>query len=227
MRRVVTVLAAFSMLSLVPAPAASAATATALYPALFDDLGSHVAGQPIDVSAVLLAGPDDAPVPDETLTVSVRQYGTATFTPVGVATTGFEGVASTRVTLTRDAIVRWEFAGDDTYGPSTTEYLVPVGPRVDLRVNDRTLHKGQRFVARGRTYPAKAGCKVKLWRGELRPLMQGPKPVRLDVARVRSDGTYRLVHRFSKRARMRVAVTVGACAGNDRGLSSYVHIRVR
>jgi hypothetical protein len=68
---------------------------------------------------------------------------------------------------------------------------------------------------------------VKLWRGELRPLVQGPKPQRLATSIVRSDGTYRLAHRFRKKARMRVAVTVGACAGNDRGLSRYVRIRIR
>jgi len=227
MRRIVTVLATFGMLWLIPVPAASAATATALYPALFDDLSTHVAGQPVDVSAVLLSGADDAPVLGRLLTVSVRQAGAATFTPVGSATTGPEGVATTRVVLARNAIIKWDFAGDVTYAPSTTEYLVPVGPRVDLRVNHRKLHRGQRLVARGRTFPVKAGCKVKLWRGELRPLVQGPKPQRLATSIVRSDGTYRLAHRFRKKARMRVAVTVDACAGNDRGLSRYVRIRIR
>jgi hypothetical protein len=227
MRRVVIVLATFGMLWLAPVPAASATAATALYPALFDDLGSHVAGRPVDVSAVLLTGADDAPVAGQSLTVSVRQYGTSTFTTVGSATTGPEGVATTLVTLDRNAVVRWDYAGDPTYAASSTEYLVPISPRVDLRVNHRKLHKGQRLVARGRTYPAKAGCRVKLWRGELRPLVQGPRPQRLAVSTVRSDGTYRLAHRFRKKARMRVAVTVAPCAGNDRGLSSYVRIRIR
>ena len=227
MRPIVTVLLAFGMLWLVPVSSASAATATGLYRYGLDDLGAHLAGRSIEVSAVLLSGPDDAPMIDRPLTVSVRKYGSTTFAPVAGATTGPEGVATARVRLDQTAVVRWDFAGDGTYAPSRTEYLVPVAPRIDLRVNDRKLHRGQRFVARGRTFPVKAGCKVKLWRGELRPLVVGPRPVRLAVSTVRADGSYRLAHRFRAKARMRVAVTVSPCAGNDRGLSSYVHIRVR
>jgi len=227
MRRIVTVLATFGMLWLMPVPAASAETATGLYRYGLDDLAAHVAGRPIEVSAVLLSGADDAPVLGRSLTVWVRRAGSTTYISAGTATTGPEGVATTQITVDRNSFVLWEFAGDVTYAPSTTEYLVPVSPRVDLRVKDRTLRRGQRLVARGRTFPAKAGCRVKLWRGELRPLVQGPKPQRLATSTVRSDGTYRLTHRFGKKARMRVAVTVGACAGNDRGLSPYVRIRIR
>ena len=225
MRRVVVALLAFALLWGVPVPAASAATATGLYPVVLDDLGPHVAGRPVEVSAVLLAG--DTPLVGQVLTVSVMTYGSTAFVPVGTATTGFDGVATTRLTLDRSAVVRWSFESDGSYDASTTEYQVPVGPKVDRRVNHRKLHRGQRLVVRGHTFPAKPGCTVRLWRGELRPLVQGPKPVRLAVAEVRANGRYRLVHRFHARGRMRVAVTVGACAGNDRGLSSYVRIRVR
>jgi hypothetical protein len=227
MRRVVVALLAFALLWVLPAPAASAATATALYRYGVADLGAQVAGRSTGVSAVLLSGPDDAPMIGRQLSVSVKQFGSTVFTPVGDATTGAEGVATTSLVLDRSAIVRWDFAGDDSYAPSTTEYLVPVSSRVDLRANHRSLHRGQRLVVRGRTFPVKPGCTVRLWRGELRPLVQGPEPVRLAVARVRADGRFRLVHRFHARGRMRVAVTVGACAGNDRGLSSYLRVRVR
>jgi hypothetical protein len=225
MRRVVVAMLAFSLVWVLPAPAASAATATGLYPVVLDDLSPHVAGRPVEVSAVLLA--DDAPLVGQVLTVSVMSYGSTTFVPVGTATTGFDGIATTRLTLDRSAAVRWSFESDGSYDASSTEFQVPVGPRVDLRANHRSLHRGQRLVVRGRTFPAKPGCTVRLWRGELRPLVQGPKPVRLAVSKVRADGRFRLVHRFHARGRMRVAVTVGACAGNDRGLSSYLRVRVR
>ena len=44
---------------------------------------------------------------------------------------------------------------------------------------------------------------------------------------MRSDGGYRLVRRFHKKARMRVVVKVSACAGNAWGISPYLRVRVR
>ena len=227
MRRVVIGLAAFALLWLAPLPAAHAAVATALYPVQTDDLSPRVAGRATEVSVHLFT--DQAGLPGQKVTLKVRPYGASGFSVVGTATTDATGLASVWLRLDHNATVQWTFAGDDpTYAGSTsTPYTLLISPRVDLRVKDRTLHRGQRLVARGRTFPANAGCTVKLWRGELRPLVQGPKPVRLAVSRVRSDGSYRLAHRFHKVARTRIAVTVAPCAGNDRGLSSYVRIRVR
>ena len=118
-------------------------------------------------------------------------------------------------------------AGKEIVRTDIPRSVLPALVNLGLRVKDRTLRKGQRMVVRGRTFPAKPGCVVKLWRGERRPLVTGPKPVRLAKGKVRRDGSYRLVHRFHRSARMRVAVTVASCAGNDRGLSSYRTIRVR
>jgi hypothetical protein len=98
---------------------------------------------------------------------------------------------------------------------------------VTRRANDRTLARGQRLVVRGKTFPAKPGCRVSLWRGELRPLVLGPKPVRLDRSRVRADGRYRLVHRFHGAGKVRVVVKVSACKRNGSGLSKYLAIRIR
>jgi hypothetical protein len=55
----------------------------------------------------------------------------------------------------------------------------------------------------------------------------GPRPVRLARTTVRSDGSYRLVRRFHKKARMRVVVKVASCAGNEAGYSPYLRLRVR
>jgi hypothetical protein len=224
--RVLALVAAAAVIVGPVAPAGAATTTTRLYPGpRVSDLAPVVPG-PVQVTAVLFAGDD--PAPGQTLTLRIRTYGATTFADAGHAVTGADGVASLTVRLDRSATAQWTYAGDADLGPSSSmAYPVEVSPRVGIRVGDRTLHKGQRLVVRGRTIPAKAGCTVRLWRGELRPLVLGPKPVRLDKARVRSDGTYKLVHRFHHKARMKVAVTVAPCDGNARGLSSYRKIWVR
>ena len=206
-------------------PAAADPAPTTIYTLTVAD-SDPVAGRATDFTAVLGSG--DAAVSGVELTLWLRPYGASAFVAAGQATTDVNGSATVWVTLQHDVQVQWTFAGNPDYAPSTsTAYLLPVAPRVTIRVNDRTLRRGQRFVVRGQSSPAKIGCTVKLWRGELRPLVQGPSPVRLAVSSVRSDGSYRLVRRFHHRARMRVAVTISPCAGNSRGLSSYVRIRVR
>lgn len=232
MLRVGTVLSALLMVFLVvPAPpvgAQEAATVpTTLYPMVLDNLTPPVAGRPNEVDVVLASG--DTRLPGRQVTLWVKEYGASTFSAVGHATTDVDGLATTSLTLIHSATVHWTFDGDGAaYDPTTSpDYLVQIAPRVGIRVNDRTLRRGQRLVVRGHTFPAKAGCAVKLWRGELRPLVPGPKPVRLAVSTVRADGSYRLVRRFHRTGRVRVAVTVSSCAGNARGLSSYVGIRLR
>ena len=225
-KRLAVVLVALAVLWLAPVPAASAATVTALYPVQVDDLSPRIAGTTTDVSVRLMT--DQDVVPGQQVTLEVRPYGASAFTPAGTATTDATGLATVWLPLDHTATVRWTFAGGDGYdGTASAAYPVLIAPRVGIRVNDRTLRRGQRLVVRGRTFPVKAGCTVKLWRGELRPLVLGPRPVRLEVSKVRSDGRYRLVHRFHRHTRMRIAVTVSRCAGNDRGLSRYVRIRVR
>jgi hypothetical protein len=227
MRRVATVVSLVMASWLgVPVLPAEAAPATAIYPTVFDGLSPRLAGRPTDLSATLVS---DAPTPSgQVLTLWLKQYGASAYVPAGEATTDASGHATIYVTLQRSAAVQWRFAGTADYAPSaSTPYVVGISPRVTMRVNDRTLRRGQRFVATGRSYPAKPGCTVKLWRGELRPLVLGPAPVRLEVARVRADGSYRMVHRFKRRARMHITVTISACSGNARGLSPYVAIRVR
>jgi hypothetical protein len=228
-RRMAAVLALVlaSLLAVPVLPAdAGPADSTAIYVTVVEALSPPVAGRPTDFMATLASG--DTVLPGKELTLWLKPYGSTTFSQAGQATTDASGSVAVWATLQRNAVVEWRFAGADTYAASTsTPYVVQISPRVTIRVNDRTLRRGQRFVVRGRSFPAKPGCVAKLWRGELRPLVEGPAPVRLATATVRADGSYRLVHRFKKKRRMRVAVTISACSGNARGLSSYVGIRVR
>jgi hypothetical protein len=212
----------------VPAlPAAGvAAGATEVFPIVVDDLVPHVAGRATEFSATLIDA--DAPVPDQVLSLWLQPSGSATFVEVGQATTDGNGMASVGAVLDRNAVVQWRYGGSPEHAASTsTTYVVQIAPALTLRANDRTLRRGQRLVVRGRTFPVKAGCRVELWRGELRPLVLGPKPVRLARSTVRADGTYRLERRFRHHVRARIAVLVPACGDNGQGLSSYLGIRVR
>ena len=209
------------------APATAApSTATTIYVAILSDLSPRLAGQQTDFTAVLAAG--EAPVPGEVLTLWLRPEGSSTFAEAGHATTDASGRATVWTTLQQSVVAHWTHEDSGAYGPSTSaDYGVQIAPRVTARAHDRSLRRGQRLVVTGRTFPAKAGCGVALWKGELRPLFAGPAPVRLARSTVRADGSYRLARRFHRATAVRVAVVVSSCAGNARGLSRYLAIRVR
>ena len=220
-----------SVLGLVAATSATAsavpATPTTIFVAIVTDLAPPVAGRPTDLTAVL--GDDTGtPVAGQLLTLSVQTAGSADFQVVGQATTDASGRATVWATLDHDVVARWSYDGNTTYGASTSaDYGVQVAPLVTARAHDRTLRRGQRLLVTGRTTPVKAGCAVSLWRGVPRPLTSGPAPKLLARSVARADGSYRLVRRLHRAARLRVAVTVASCAGNARGLSHAIAIRVR
>jgi hypothetical protein len=204
----------------------AAADPTEVFPIIVDDLAAHVAGQPTEFAATLVDS--GTPAPGEVLTLWLQQSGSPDFTQVGQATTDAGGTVSLSTVLDRNATVQWRFGGSSSRAASSsTPYVVQIAPALSRHANDRTLRRGQRLVVRGRTFPAKPGCAVELWRGELRPLVLGPKPVRLARSTVRADGTYRLTRRFHRHLRARIAVVVPACGDNGRGLSAYLGLRVR
>lgn len=215
-----------------PAPAATGApavaTGTAISVTFIDDLSPRLAGRPTYFPATLL---DDQghPVPGQTLTLWTQPAGSAGFTQAAQGTTDASGRVILWATLENNAVVEWRYDGDAvTYLPSTPVDLgVEISPRVSARAHDRTLRPGQRLIVTGRTFPAKGGCRVRLWNGVPRLLSSGPTPRLLARSVARADGSYRLVRRMHKAARMHVAVTVGSCAGNARGISHAIAIRVR
>jgi hypothetical protein len=210
-----------------PLPAASALAQSEFRIVVVDDLVAPVADQPITFDTMLLTT-DNAPISPASVSLEIRPYGTSVFTTAATTSTDASGHAAVTLRLSRTTAYRWTFSGDNDFTGTSSEPVVQsVAPRVTARAHDRTLRRGQRLVVRGRTFPVKAGCRVTLWRGELRPLILGPKPVRLARATVRADGSYRLVHRFHKKARMRVVVKVASCAGNSAGLSPHLRVRVR
>lgn len=210
-----------------PLPTASAAPAQSEFAVVVvDDLVAPVAGRPVTFDTTLLTT-DGSPISAASVTLELQPYGSATATSVPTTTDG-SGHAVVSVPLSRTTSYRWTFAGNENFAATSSTTLVRgIAPRVTARSHDRTLRRGQRFVVRGRTFPVKAGCTVVLLRGRVRPLTVGPRPVRLARATVRTDGSYRLVRRFHKVARMRVAVKVASCAGNDAGFSPYLRVRVR
>jgi hypothetical protein len=194
---------------------------------IIDDLRPPVAGQPLSFDTAFLTEAGD-PIAGRTLTLEIQPYGAAAFAPAATTTTNASGQAAVTVSLERTTSYRWHFAGDADFAEAYSPTLVRlIGPRVTARANDRSLRRGQRLVVRGRTFPAKAGCTVRLLRGQVRPLATGPRPARLARTTVRSDGSYKLVRRFHKVAQMRVVVKVSACAGNDWGVSRHLRLRVR
>jgi hypothetical protein len=208
-----------------PLPAVAAPTASStIYVSVLDDLSPRVAGRPTDFTASLYSG--DAPVAGEVLVLWLQPVGGVEYA-AGQATTGSDGSVTVWATLQHNATARWTHEATSYDASTSMPYVVQIAPRVTVRTHDRTLRRGQRLVVRGRTFPAKTGCTVTLLRGLVRPLTVGPRPVRLARATVRTDGSYRLVRRFHKKARMRVAVKVSACAGNASGLSPYLRVRVR
>jgi hypothetical protein len=202
----------------------AAAGATDVFPLIVDDLGSHLAGQPTQFTAVLVD--HDSPVPHAVLSLWLQPSGADAY-KAGEATTDDAGTASVVAVLDRNAAVQWRVGDSAQASIVSTPYVVQIAPVITRHAHDRTLRRGQRLVVRGTTFPVKAGCAVELWRGELRPLATGPKPVRLARATVRPDGSYRLVHRFHHRLRARVAVLVPDCGDNARGLSAYLGVKVR
>jgi hypothetical protein len=210
-----------------PLPAASAAPAQSEFMiVVVDDLIAPVAGQPVTFDTTLLTT-DGAPIAAAQVTLDLQPYGAATPTSVAT-TTDASGHAVVTIPLVRTTSYRWTYVGDADFDSASSPTLVRgIAPRVTRHAHDRTLHRGQRLIVRGQTFPAKAGCRVVLLRGRVQPLIMGLRPVRLARATVRSDGSYRLVRRFHKKARMRVVVKVASCAGNEAGYSPYLRLRVR
>jgi hypothetical protein len=227
MMRVFSALCLALAVGLVAPPATAAdPTPTTIYVTMVSDLSSRVAGRPSDVSAVLGAG--EAPVADQGLTLWVRPAGATAFQVAGQGATDAAGRVTVPVTLQRSAVAHWTYAGTMSYAASTSpDFGIEIAPLVTARAHDRSLRRGQRLVVTGRTFPAKGGCTVALWKGLRGPLTTGPAPVRLARGQVRADGRYRLVRRVHKAGSMRVSVTVSACAGNGRGVSPSIRIRVR
>jgi hypothetical protein len=209
-----------------PLPAASAGAQSEFRIVVIDDLAAPVAGRPVTFDTTLLTT-DGSPISAAPVTLELQPYGSATATPVPT-TTDASGHAVVTVSLSRTTSYRWTFSGNDDFAAASSPTLVRgIAPRVTARSHDRTLRRGQRFVVRGWTHPVKAGCTVVLLRGRVRPLTVGPRPVRLARTTIRHDGSYRLVRRFHKPARMRVVVKVASCAGNDAGFSPDLRVRVR
>lgn len=199
---------------------------TEVFPIIVDDLSGPVAGKPAEFAATLVDS--GTPAPGEVLSLWLQPSGSADFTEVGQATTDSNGMVSLSTVLDRNAMVQWRFEGSSARAASSsTPYVVQIAPALTRRANDRTLRRGQRLVVRGHSFPAKPGCAVELWRGELRPLMVGPKPVRLARSTVHADGSYRLVRRFHQKLKARIVVLIPACGDNGRGLSSYLGLSVR
>jgi hypothetical protein len=139
------------------------------------------------------------------------------------------GYAAATVSLRYSTQIRWDFAGDADYLPSTMgPYLQEIDPRVSARVSDHNLLRGQRLVVTGRSFPAKPGRRVTLWSGSIPDAFTSPPaPTRLASGYVRADGSYRLTRVFRHPGPRRLFVKVEGGFRNGDGFSNYARIRVR
>lgn len=232
MRRATGGLAGLALLAValvgggVPAAWAAPAPSAILVAFVVDEGPAPVAGSKVWFDATLMSG--DAPVGGAVLTLLARPYGATQFTPVAAAKTDPNGYASTRVALNRSSTVRWAYAGDAEHEPTTSQAFVrTVGSKVVARTADASLDSGQKLVVTGRSYPAKPGYGVSLWRGKIPCFCVGADSTRVAGAKIRPDGTFRLTVKFANPGSKQLYVKVNAGGGTTTGYSKYLRVRVR
>ncbi|MBW8751944.1 MAG: hypothetical protein JF565_11045 [Propionibacteriales bacterium] len=164
----------------------------------------------------------------------VKTYGSTTFSDVGNAISGPDGSFTlTTPPLWQNASLRLDYLGDPSHDASSSGvWEVPVMGGSSIAVSDHSPRVHQRIVVRGRTLPSRAGRRISVWSG-LRPCWCDafpgpgtPAPKRLAHAVVRTDGSYRLVVRFSTPGRKRIYALVGQGDGLIASVSRYRHLRV-
>lgn len=213
-----------------PATGTQAAT-TISYGVIVSDGGPLVAGETSSYDATLTKSADGSAIAGMPVILEARPAGAASFAQVASAVTDVYGEVTASTKLIRTSELRWRFAGDDSYQPTVTAAFVqPIATRVGIRGSDLSLRIGQRLVVTGRTFPAKPGTRVTLWRGRYElGYVAGPEPVhvRIAVGVVRADGSIRFVHRFAHTGTKRLYLRVAAGGGNIAGYSRYLVVRVR
>jgi hypothetical protein len=166
---------------------------------------------------------DAARTPVADATVELQRLGHAGWTTLGEGTTDAEGDFAAAARFKHYAILRWKFAGDETYRPYRGDGVgVHVAPLITLDASSDSVAPDEPVDLTGTIAPAKAeGVKLVVERDEdgrwRRTSTKALKPKRGRIARSRSfsqEGTYRLSVRFA-------GDTV-----NAPGVSPYVEVSV-
>lgn len=198
--------------------AAPLAPATAQAPTELDSAASDTeitAGQSVKLTATLTS--NTVAVSDRTVSLERKPYGEDTFQWVADVETQ-SGKASLDVFPDSRTVYRWTFAGDDTYGPVTSNWTtVRVHVKVTLKLQDEVIGSGQQMVARGMTTPNKAGSAIYLYRKTI-----SGTPQKWLTRTVRSDGSYRFAKRVGTTNRYELFAVVPSGTGTLRGQSPSV-----
>jgi hypothetical protein len=168
---------------------------------LTDEFGSPIAG---------------ATVPLERL----RRTG---WKAVDEATTDSEGNFSGTARFKRSKVLRWEFAGDDTYRPVRGDgALVTVAPQITVDTSTTSAETGERVDVTGTITPAKAeGLKLVIQRYDgARWRRVGHKPVTAD------DGAFTKRPSFKEAGDYRLLVRFAGDSVNAPAVSPYAELTV-
>jgi hypothetical protein len=100
---------------------------------------------------------DAAAAPVVGATVELQRLGRTGWKTLGTGTTDAEGDFAAEATLDRNAILRWKFAGDDTYRPHRGDgVVVQVAPLMTLSAAATTVAPDEKVKLSGTIAPAKA-----------------------------------------------------------------------
>jgi len=213
---------------LLAGPAVAAQQGSYFQVAIVADGGYPMAGQSWSFYATLHSE-DDQPIAGQQVDLLTRVEGSGDpFRVAATVLTDDSGFALARVTVVRNTAYRWHFAGDQSFTASSTNTLVQsVGSKVVPHVSDSTPAVYQPFAVTGRVYPDKAGQRIHLLAGKYF-LGFGPPAYsrQLAVARVRADGTFRLVGQLTRTGPQTLFVRVDGDAENADGYSKYLRVTV-
>lgn len=141
---------------------------------------------------------------DTSVTLQARQPN-GSFSDVGSATTNAQGAASLVVRPTRTTTYRWSFAGTSNIDPSVSgPVTVSVSPILTAKAKKPRLDRGGTLVVSGKVTPVLSGTTVTLWRNS------GVGPVRLAMAKVTANGTYRVSRKINEAGRYKVFTSIPA-----------------
>jgi len=146
--------------------------------------------------------------------LDAKPFGSSTWTNIATVTSAEDGSLAKVVKPVKNTAYRWRFVETTaTKGSVSSSVSVGVKTKVTATIVDATLHVGQNLVAKGTTFPRKAGVAITLWR------KTSTGNVVLARGTTHSDGTYKIAYPVNRKGTWTVFVTVAAASGNLAGTS--------
>lgn len=173
-----------------------------------------VAGEFTKIAGTLTATVDGSGLPGRTLRLYAQAYGEDSPSLIASDQTGAAGDAELGVIPVNRTRYYWLLPGGGSDARCQTNTVaVDVATKIGANVADSTLNKGQTLTVSGKTYPAKKGARVGLWR------RTASGPVLLASTRVQDGGRYLVAKVVRAGGSWRVFTKVAARTGNLVGTS--------